>query len=100
MESAKLWIRDNCNTQRLQRVFAEQHPVLQKAMSLKTPWTALFIATCVLLVRYVGGKQRRRQRQPKTKTWWKSRRLRSPDPEKPPTDVNQFAEKRMKEATH
>lgn len=84
MESAKLWVRDNCNMQRFRQV--AEHPGVRKALSLKTPWVVLFIATCVLLVRYTGARQ---------KQAWKGGRPRSPDPEKP-TDLTTFAEKRMK----
>lgn len=89
MESAKLWVRDNCRVERLQRV-AEDAGV-EKLLTVKAvPYILLALAAVALLVKFVKDKQRQ---QPGT--WLLKSRPRSPDPEKP-TDVNTFAATRMK----
>ena len=82
-----LWARENCNMERVRQVAASAN--LERLLTVKAvPYALLALAAIALLVRYVKDKQA----QPKA---WLKGRPRSPDPEKP-TDVNTFAEKRMK----
>lgn len=87
MESAKVWLRDNCKMERVQRV--AESAGMQKLLSVRAvPYVLLAVAVVALLVKFVNDRQKR------PRTWLKGR-PRSPDPEKP-TDMNTFAEKRMK----
>ena len=85
MESAKVWTRDNCKMERLQHAASSMN--MQQLLSVKAvPYVLLALAALTLLVKYFKDKQHRSVARP-----------RSPDPEKP-TDVNTFAEKRMKDS--
>lgn len=82
MESARLFIRDNCKIDRVQHAAASLD--LRTLLNAKAiPYVLLALATVALAIKHFKDKQQR------------SIRSRSPDPEKP-TDVNTFAEKRMK----
>ncbi|KAK3643104.1 hypothetical protein LTR56_004943 [Elasticomyces elasticus] len=88
MESATQWIRDHGDVGRLREDFAESF-AWEKIMSVKAvPYALLALAAVALLVKYVNDKSKRSR----------TSRPRTPDPEKKATDVNTFAEKRMKPA--
>jgi len=73
--------------ERLQQV--TESAGVEKMLTVKAvPYAVAILAAVVVVVKSL---QNRRERP---KTWFKSR-PRSPDPEKP-TDLNTFAEKRMK----
>lgn len=87
MESAKLWVRDNCNMERMRHVVGSAG--LESLLTVKAvPYALLALAAVTLLVKYFRETERR------PGAWLRSR-SRSLDPEKP-TDVTTFAEKRMK----
>jgi hypothetical protein len=94
MESAKVWIRDNCRMERFQQFASTAVETRADVLTVKAvPYVLLALAAVLLLAKFV---QDRRQKRPKT--WLKSR---SPDPEKSTTsssstDLNGFTEKRMK----
>ena len=84
-----LWVRENCNMERIRQ--AVESTDVENMLSIKAvPYALLTFAAITLLVKYIKDKQIR-------PTTWFNGRPRSPDPEKP-TDVNTFAEKRMKAA--
>ncbi|TKA74083.1 hypothetical protein B0A55_05224 [Friedmanniomyces simplex] len=88
LEATKLWIRDNFGMERVQRL--AESIGLKNMLSVKVvPYALLALALVALMVKFLNDKSERSRP-------WLTSRPRSPDLEKKPTDVNTFAEKRMK----
>lgn len=90
METAKRWLHDNCNGQKLQE-WTEQS--VEHVRPLLTPRNA-YILIILFGVIYLAAKRLLTQ-NPKPHSWLRIQ-PRSPDPEKKSADINGFAEKRMK----
>ncbi|KAK3672177.1 hypothetical protein LTR78_007930 [Recurvomyces mirabilis] len=80
MDSATTWIREQCNSEKMQQI--SQHLLTVKAV----PYLLLALAAILLAVKYIQDHTKRTQNPT---------RRRSPDPEKP-TDVTTYATKRLK----
>lgn len=77
LESASIWIRDNCNLERLKRIRDIQNPKVLEILDLIRVKPLLYLGLAfVLFCAIVHRKVQSRAKKPAPRT-------RSPDPEKP-----------------